>query len=259
MSSHRPPPGTGPRRLATATAACCAAISVAALVWGAPGARALKLAPEDGHGRLSDEARVSYWATPLRTAKVHRRAEPVSRVIARLHWATELGSPERYLVLSRRGDPSGDDWLLIRLPMRPNGTTGWVRESALGPLHLVRTQLVIVRRKLQAKLFYKGRLVWRAGIGIGRRGTETPKGRFYVREGLRLSDPGGPYGAYAFGTSAYSARLSDWPDGGVVGIHGTDEPQLIPGRISHGCIRLTNSKVRRLRKRMPLGTPVWIR
>jgi hypothetical protein len=180
-------------------------------------------------------------------------------VIARLRLATELGSPELYLVLSRRPDATGDDWLLVRLPMRPNGTTGWVRESALGSLHRVRTQLAISRRKLRAKLYFKGRLVWRADVGIGRSGTETPKGRFYVREGLRLGDPGGPYGAYAFGTSAYSPKLSDWPGGGVVGIHGTDQPELIPGRISHGCVRVTNAKVRRLHKRMPLGTPVWIR
>jgi L,D-transpeptidase catalytic domain len=241
------------------TAACCAAISAAALVWGISPAPARALAPIDGYGRLSDEERVSYRAHPLRDAKVRARPRPAARVIAHLHLATELGSPELYLVLSRRRASRGDDWLLIRLPMRPNGTMGWVRESALGSLHRVRTQLVIVRSKLRASLYFRGHLVWRADVGIGASGTETPKGRFYIREGLRLGDPGGPYGAYAFGTSAYSPELTDWPDGGVVGIHGTDQPELIPGRISHGCIRVTNSKIRKLHKKMPLGTPVWIR
>ena len=65
-------------------------------------------------------------------------------------------------------------------------------------------------------------------------------------------------GPLAFGTAAYS-KLSEWPGGGVVGIHGTNEPGLIPGRPSHGCIRVRNRAVLRLGKLMPIGTPVLIR
>jgi lipoprotein-anchoring transpeptidase ErfK/SrfK len=65
------------------------------------------------------------------------------------------------------------------------------------------------------------------------------------------------YGPWAFGTSAYSV-LSDWPGGGVVGIHGTDQPELIPGRPSHGCIRVPNRDIHRLARLMPIGTPVRI-
>ena len=65
------------------------------------------------------------------------------------------------------------------------------------------------------------------------------------------------YGPYAFGTGAYSV-LSDWPGGGVVGIHGTDRPELIPGRPSHGCIRVPNAAIVRLRPLLPVGTPVRI-
>jgi lipoprotein-anchoring transpeptidase ErfK/SrfK len=52
--------------------------------------------------------------------------------------------------------------------------------------------------------------------------------------------------------------LSDWPGGGVIGIHGTNEPGLIPGHPSHGCVRVPNDAVRRLARLMPLGTPVRI-
>ena len=76
----------------------------------------------------------------------------------------------------------------------------------------------------------------------------------------KLTDFGDPfYGPVAFGTSARSPILTDWPGGGVVGIHGTDLPELIPGRVSHGCIRLRNADVRRLGRLMPLGTPITIR
>jgi lipoprotein-anchoring transpeptidase ErfK/SrfK len=65
------------------------------------------------------------------------------------------------------------------------------------------------------------------------------------------------YGPWAFGTSDYS-KISDWPKGGVVGVHGTNEPALVPGRPSHGCVRMHNSDIRRLANLMPIGTPVLI-
>jgi len=66
------------------------------------------------------------------------------------------------------------------------------------------------------------------------------------------------YGPLAFGTSARSATLTDWPAGGFVGIHGTNQPSLIPGRISHGCIRLRNADILRLDRLMSPETPLWI-
>ena len=77
---------------------------------------------------------------------------------------------------------------------------------------------------------------------------------YWIRELIRGDF--GAYGPWAFGTSAYS-NLSDWPGGGVIGLHGTNQPQLIPGRPSHGCIRMPNAKVLKLRKLMPIGTPFW--
>ena len=66
------------------------------------------------------------------------------------------------------------------------------------------------------------------------------------------------YGPYAIGTSAYSPTLTDWPGGGVVGIHGTDQPGLVPGHPSHGCVRLHNGDVTRLYRILQLGTPITI-
>jgi lipoprotein-anchoring transpeptidase ErfK/SrfK len=85
----------------------------------------------------------------------------------------------------------------------------------------------------------------------------TPHGTFWVREKMRVTQPGTIYGPWAIGTSAYSV-LTDWPGGGVVGIHGTNEPQLIPGRPSHGCVRVPNAAIRRLARLLPIGTPVRI-
>jgi lipoprotein-anchoring transpeptidase ErfK/SrfK len=164
-------------------------------------------------------------------------------------------------VLESRFDEDVDEmpWLRIRLPGRPNGRTGWVREEQLSNLRAIRTQLTIDRRALRATLRRNGKRIWSSPVGVGKRGTITPAGTFWIRE--RLANLGGDplYGPWAFGTSAYSDTLTDWPGGGVVGIHGTNQPELIPGRPSHGCVRVPNPAIRRLAKLMPVGTPVVIR
>ena len=208
--------------------------------------------------RLSNERTFTRWAHPQRRAPIRRRPSVRARSVARIRFLTEDGFPEVYLALRRHVNRYGKRWILVRIPMRPNGRTGWVREGALGPLNLVRTQLVVNRGTLRATLRRRGRRVWRSPIGVGAAGTPTPSGRFWIRERIRVPFGGGIYGPWAFGTSAYSA-LSDWPGGGVVGIHGTNQPGLIPGRPSHGCIRVPNAAIGRLARRMPVGTPVRIR
>lgn len=206
---------------------------------------------------LSDEASLTRWAYPNERAFVHSAPALSSRTMTRLRPYTEDGRPEIYLALRLHTDAEGENWVQVRLPMRPNGRTGWVRRDELGPLHTVLTQLRVNRGTLRATLYRRGRPVWSSRVGVGKRGTSTPAGRFYVRE--KLTKYASPfYGPIAFGTSAYS-HLSEWPKGGVVGIHGTSEPQLIPGRVSHGCIRVPNPAMRRLAALMPLGTPVLIR
>ena len=211
-----------------------------------------------GGERLSDGRTFAHWAHSARRAPVRRLPLQTSRRVARIHYRTEDGFPEVYAVLRRFTDRDGHTWLRIRIPMRPNGRKGWVRESGLGPLYRVRTRLVVNRSLLRATLYRSGHRVWRSPIGVGKAGTPTPGGHFWIREKFKVANLGGPYGPRAFGTSDYS-RLTDWPGGGVIGIHGTNEPYLIPGRPSHGCIRVPNQAIRRLYRLMPIGTPIQVR
>ena len=208
--------------------------------------------------RLSDEETLTAWAHPEHRAPIRRLPARTSRRIARLRYLTEDGFPEVYVVLRSFTAPDQRTWLQVRIPMRPNGRTGWVATSALGPLHLVRTRLVVNRRALRADLYSSGRRIWRSPIGVGKPSTPTPAGRFWIRERITVPNPRGSYGPQAFGTSAYSS-LAGWPGGGVVGIHGTNEPYLIPGQPSHGCIRVPNRAIRQLARLMPIGTPIRIR
>jgi hypothetical protein len=208
--------------------------------------------------RLSNETTLSRWATPNERALVRVQPRRNARTIVRLRYYTEDRRPELYLVLRRTVDSRGDEWVQVRLPRRPNGSTGWVRRDVLGPFQTVTTQLVVDRKRLRATLYRGGRAIWASRIGVGARGTPTPGGRFYIREMLRSPFGGTIYGPLAFGTSAYSS-LSEWPRGGVIGIHGTNQPGLLPGRVSHGCIRVPNGNIRRLSRLMPLGTPLLIK
>lgn len=206
---------------------------------------------------LSDEKKVSRWAHAQETSKIGRFMRRGGPSVGRLRFLTEDRVAEVYLVLEARMDSKARKWLRIRVPRRPNGRRGWVREDALSALYVVRTRLVVNRRTLWAKLYKNGRKIWSARVGVGKNGTKTPRGNFYIRERLKGLGNKDVYGPWAFGTSAYS-NLSDWPGGGVVGIHGTNQPRLIPGRPSHGCIRVTNAKIRKLARLMPVGTPVRI-
>lgn len=152
----------------------------------------------------------------------------------------------------------GQDWLRVQLPIRPTGATGWIPRTTAGEMRYVSTWLRISRKALKATLIRSGKVIFTARIGVGRAKWPTPTGFFYIRDRLVPSDPGGMYGPVAFGTSAHSDVLTDWPGGGYIGIHGTNQPGLLPGRVSHGCIRMANADIQRLDPLLPVGTPVTI-
>lgn len=246
------------RPLALVATACAVASAAIAPAARAETVREPGLSTPLGNELLSNEHTLTRWARALVTSGVRTEPRVKSHVFARLHRWTEDGLPEVYVVLRSQIDPdSGWTWLKVRVPMRPNGREGWVPASVLSDMRVVTTRLIINRHTLRATLYRSGRAIWRSPVGVGKASTPTPGGSFYIRERLRVPESGTIYGPWAFGTSAYSV-LTDWPGGGVVGIHGTDEPQLIPGRPSHGCVRLPNRAVSRLARLMPVGTPVRI-
>jgi L,D-transpeptidase catalytic domain len=208
--------------------------------------------------RLGSGRYVSRW-TIVRVRNA-ARAEPgvTSRIVASVATHTPEGTPNALTVLGTKADTVGRVWVHVRLPMLPNGTAGWVTRRSLGAYQSVDTHLVVDRMRLLATLYRNGSAIFTAPVGIGTDAWPTPGGEFTVRSRLtRYASPF--YGPVAFGTTARSAVLTDWPAGGFVGIHGTDEPKLIPGRISHGCIRMRNAAIRRLARLMPVGTPLTIR
>jgi lipoprotein-anchoring transpeptidase ErfK/SrfK len=190
-------------------------------------------------------------------AQVAVRAEP-SRAAVRTTVLTQFRPDFRprvvLAVAVRRDGPGRPAWYRISLPGRPNGRTGWVPAASL-QLTPVHKEIVIDRSERTLELRNAGRVELRTRVAVGAYGMETPLGRFYVVAKFRPAAP--ILGAFAFETSAYS-KLSDWPGGGIVGIHGTNTPSLLGQAVSHGCVRVANEAILRLSKLVPVGTPIRI-
>ena len=165
----------------------------------------------------------------------------------------ENGAPLVFLVKERQGD-----WLNVYLPVRPNGSTGWVRAAdvtvASNPYSI---DIALGAHRLVVQNGEE--IVLDEPIGVGTAQTPTPGGVYYIKELLQPPDPTGPYGPYAYGLSGFSNVLDEFKGGdGVIGIHGTNEPGAIGTDVSHGCIRLRNEAILELVPVLPLGTPVHI-
>jgi lipoprotein-anchoring transpeptidase ErfK/SrfK len=193
----------------------------------------------------------------LRRVAAHPAPTATSLVLTRLPTVTPERTQNIVLVLASVDVAPGRTWYKVRLPILPNNSTGWVPRQALGNLYTVRTHLYINRERFTATLRRNGRTIFTARVGVGRPSTPTPRGEFYIRDELAgFGDPF--YGPIVFGTNGRSAVLTEWPAGGFIGIHGTDQPGILPGAVSHGCIRMVNSDIRRLARLMPIGTPLTI-
>ena len=155
-----------------------------------------------------------------------------------------------------------DDWLSVSLPVKPNGSTGWVKASEFTVTgHDFHIEVSLGAFNIKA--FEGDKQIFDAPIGLGTDENPTPGGTYYTTELLQPPDPNGAYGKFAYGLSGHSESKNIDPSKfgqGQLGIHGTNEPNGIGKKISHGCIRLSNDNIEKLVNiGMPLGTPVVVK
>jgi lipoprotein-anchoring transpeptidase ErfK/SrfK len=152
--------------------------------------------------------------------------------------------------------PNGTPWYRIEVPRRPNQTYGWIPASAVDLKPTV-AQIVVDVGNRTIDVFRHGKHKLHAKVAVGKPGTETPLGKYYVA--ATFVPENDPFlGVYALETSAYS-KLTEWPGGGVVGIHGTNAPELLGQAVSHGCVRVSNATASALKRLTPIGTPILIK
>jgi lipoprotein-anchoring transpeptidase ErfK/SrfK len=231
------------------------AVAALALVIGAAPAKPAQA----GSSSKTIEPATSYPRVGVLTsAKLVVRAQP--RTSARSLRSLSQFRPDFFptvlLAVSESRDADGHLWLKVSTPMRPNGRFGWVSAQFVEstPVH---TQIVVDVSSRALYMYDHGKLRYRTRIAVGTQANPTPLGHFYVQR--RFKPTNSFLGSFAFETSAYAPRLSEWPGGGLIGIHGTSQPQLLGKAVSHGCIRMSNSAARVLQRLVAIGTPVVIR
>jgi hypothetical protein len=172
-----------------------------------------------------------------------------------LHRVRTDGQFTVVLAIATRRSADGQWWYELSLPGRPNGQRGWVRDELLD-LRTVANRIVVRvgERRIFVRRIADNRLLASGIVAVGKPGAETPLGHdFYVQGRFVPRDPF--FGRFVLETTAYS-KLSDWPGGGLAGIHGTNQPQLLGQAVSHGCVRVSDSIARALDRLAPLGTPI---
>lgn len=183
---------------------------------------------------------------------VYADASKTSKVVTRLAEKTPLGSPRVLLVT--RTQPG---WVQVSLPVRPNGSTGWIEADTVR-VEPVFGKIEVSLAKRTITLLQNGREVVTSSVAVGSKQNPTPTGDFYVVDRVKPSNPNGAYGAMALGLSAHSDTLSEFGNGdGQIGIHGTNEKDSIGKNVSHGCVRVPDDLTDAL-SGVPLGTPVVI-
>jgi len=148
------------------------------------------------------------------------------------------------------------DWHQVLLPVRPNGSVGWVRNAEVTlAAHNYRIQADLADFRL--RVFERGVTIFDAVAGVASNNSPTPGGIYYITELLAPTVPDSVYGSFAYGLSGFSETFETFNGGpGQLGIHGTNSSETLGTAVSAGCIRLHNDDVARLVTFLPLGVPV---
>ncbi|HKA94245.1 MAG TPA: L,D-transpeptidase family protein [Acidimicrobiia bacterium] len=164
---------------------------------------------------------------------------------------TEFGSPLTLLVVGTAGES-----LQVGLPLRPNGSVGWVHASDVDVVTIDdRIDIDLPARKLTWTR--AGAPLMEHAVAVGAASSPTPTGQYFVTDVVD-TDPSGPYGPRAVALSAYSDTFRSSNGDYRIAIHGTNRPSSIGQAVSEGCARLPNDLVTTLAAGVPLGTPVTI-
>jgi lipoprotein-anchoring transpeptidase ErfK/SrfK len=155
-------------------------------------------------------------------------------------------------------EQSTGDWLQVLLPVRPNGSTGWVRAADVTlARHNYRIEVHLSEFRLD--VYLQGQIVRQVKIGVAKESTPTPGGRYYTTELIQPPAPDSVYGTLAYGLSGFSDVLESFNGGpGQLGIHGTNDASSIGQQVSSGCIRMRNEDIEDLASFLPLGVPVTV-
>jgi len=161
-------------------------------------------------------------------------------------------------LIGHRTGVNGLEWLHVRLPGRPSGHTGWIKQRAT-VASTTSWHIVVDTSRRRVIVYRNGRPVRIVKAVVGKPSTPTPRGEFFVEEAiqLRAADVGAPF---ALALSARSNALQEFDGGpGQIALHGlTNIGGVLGSAVSHGCVRLADAAMRWLVVRIGPGVPVSI-
>ena len=189
--------------------------------------------------------------------KIYDRVPPGSQLILVFPREGKKQISSTFLIVGEDDDDQGRHWYQIRLPIRPNGSTGWVKAEDV-TVATVMYSMGIDLSDHRLDLYESGQLMKSYPIGVGTVENPTPPGEYYITIKMKPTKPNSVYGVLAMGVSGFSEQLTNWPEGGQLGIHGTNDPSSVGTDVSHGCIRLYNEDILDLSQYVAYGTPVSI-
>jgi lipoprotein-anchoring transpeptidase ErfK/SrfK len=156
----------------------------------------------------------------------------------------------------------GSEWVKLLLPVRPNGSAGWVPRDRVA-LGRTRYWIDIRTSARQVTVYRDGRRVRRFRAVVGAPATPTPLGLAAIYERNRQPDPGGFLGPWAMPLTIMSNVHFNFGGGpGRIGIHGRAGASLadpLGSARSNGCIRIDNRHASWIARKVPLGTPVLVK
>ncbi|WP_327088080.1 L,D-transpeptidase [Nonomuraea sp. NBC_01738] len=223
------------------------AVAVAVLLTGCAAEARSAVPPEPARAVTSKIATVKGPRITVYRSKDGQRQRTITS-------PNDYGATRVFLV-----DRDEGEWLRVLLPVRPNGSTGWVKAADV-TLAETAHRVEIDGRAFRFTVYDGDRTIKTGKVATGEAGTPTPPGRYFFTELVRPADPAGAYGAYAFGLSGYSPVLKSFAGGpGQLAIHGTNKPSAIGTRASHGCVRVSNADITWMAKNLAIGTPVVVK
>jgi hypothetical protein len=226
---------------------------------GGGGDQTRRFLPEQG-GPLaapfpSDPKTTSCYSTAYVRRATTIYSRPGGKRRLKLPAATEWGSPRVLSVVRRRGD-----WLAVLAPELRNGEVGWVETQRVSRIDCVRWSLHVDLSRRRVYVRQDGHTVRSFKVAIGSKRHPTPKGRFAVTDKLKVTDKGSPYGCCVLALTGHQNKLpQDWPGGDRLAVHATTDLSSIGKPVSLGCMRSNPATVRWLIKKVPLGSPIFIR
>lgn len=166
------------------------------------------------------------------------------------------GFPVTMSVLETSDD---GQWLLARLPMRPNGSTGWVRAADVTTWTVPNRILVDISDRVLKVFAGDGdEVLFEALVGVGRDSSPTPLGDFYI-DIVNPLNGDRVYGWGQLSVAGFSEVFQTFGGGiGQIAIHGWNNDNVMGNDVSNGCVRMRNVDIAVVADLAPLGTPVQI-